>query len=121
MDKNNISSNLLKKNLNYNLKLTLIKKKEIKIIFSKTSIKQNILLIKIFLIYNLLFQIASKRTQIYKQKRLSDLSSLNEIFIKINGSGTQKILNSNYIYKPNQVYVQGNSTSYLVDYYNEME
>ena len=114
----------LKKDLYYNSRLNITKKKEImktkKKIFSETFRKQNFLLIKIILIYNLFYQIASKRNKIYTKKRLSDFSSLNEIFIKINGSGTQKILNSDYIYKPSQVYVQGNSTSYLVDDYNRI-
>jgi len=118
MDKNSISPSLL--NYDYNLKLTFIKKKETNKIFSKIFRKQYFLLIKIFLIYNLFIQITSKRREFLKKKRLSGLSSLNEIFIKINGSGTQKILNSDYIYKPNQVYVQGNSTSYLVDDYNRI-
>ena len=121
MNKKKITSkNPLKKDRDYNSKLTINKKKEIKKILSKTYRKQYFLLIKLFLIYSLFCQIASKRNKIYIKKRLSDLSSLNEIFIKINGSGTQKILNSNYIYKPNQVYVQGNSTSYLVDDYNRI-
>ena len=125
MDKKNISSKYpLKKDLYYNPKINITKRKEImktnKKIFSKASRKQYFLLIKFFLIYNLLFQIACKRSKIYTKKRLTDLSSLNEIFIKINGSGTQKILNSDYIYKPSQVYVQGNSTSYLVDDYNRI-
>jgi len=125
MDKKNISSKYpLRKDFYYNSKLNITEKKEImktnKKIFSKTFRKQYFLLIKFFLIYNLFFQIASKRNKIYTKKKLSDFSSLNEIFIKINGSGTQKILNSDYIYKPNRVYVQGNSTSYLVDNYNRI-
>ena len=77
-------------------------------------------LMKFFMIYNLILHIVSKRNNIYTKKGLSTLSSLNEIFIKIIGSGTQQILNPYYIYKPSQVYVQGNSTSYLVDDYNRI-
>ena len=32
----------------------------------------------------------------------------NEIIIKINGGGTQNILNSNYLLKPNEIIVNGN-------------
>ena len=45
MDKNNISPSLLRKNLDYNLKLTFTKKKETKKIFSKISRKQYFLFI----------------------------------------------------------------------------
>ena len=46
--------------------------------------------------------------RIYKPRKL-DLS--NEIIIKINGTGTQQILNSAYIYKPDQILLDGNKVN----------
>ena len=41
---------------------------------------------------------------IYKPRKL-DLS--NEIIIKINGTGIKNILNSGYIFKPNEILLNG--------------
>ena len=125
MDIKNISSKYpLKQNHFFNSNLTISKNNEVmkknKRIISQASRKNYFLLIRFFLIYNLFLQIASKRIEIYTKKKLSNLSSLNEIFIKIIGSGTQNILNSDFKFKPDRVYVQGNSTTYFIDDYNRI-
>ena len=53
-----------------------------------------------------------------KNFEMKEYSFLNEITIKIIGTDTQNILNENYKYQPDEIYIQGNS--YAIDEKNRI-
>ena len=94
-----------------NRKRNLIK--EIKNIkdFSQTIKKINLLLINFFVFINSFIL----TNQYYKMRKCS---FFNEITLKIIGTDIQNILNENFLDKPNEIYIEGNS--YLIDEQNRV-
>ena len=79
--------------------------------------KNFLLLLYFIFIFNLFILINSKKTEFYQNRKLN---SLNEITIKIKGKDTQNILYSEFRPQPNEIYVNENSTSYVIDEENKI-
>ena len=105
--------NILKNKKNkQNKKMNLINKLKAKKYFNQL-IKKMSLLIYFFVLINSFILIFAK--EFYEKKKFT---FFNEITIKISGSDIQNILYENYTYKPDEIYIEGNS--YTIDEENRI-
>ena len=112
-NKKEILWNILKNKKNKNNKnKNLIKELKAKKYFTQLIKKKN-LLIYFFVFINSFILIFAN--EFYEMKKFS---FFNEITIKISGSDIQNILNENYIYKPDEIYIE--SISYSIDEQNRI-